>query len=230
MNRIIIGLHNLSLKKAVVSVFALSLVLAIPLITLLLTNETTIFTGASESDRPTQEIVDESKIPYPKEPPQVIHVTKFYGRPGDSVLIYGENFGQAQKESAVFIGNTKVEKPDVLYWSDTEIEIALPDAPGTQKLSVNVNGNQSTWFGRVNIYTQLTENVLFIDESESLIRSPNSNYDIKVYSINGNVNVFGAGEVEQEARNIPLDLTDSNILYVELSTRGRILPFKVDTF
>lgn len=225
--RVIITLNNLNIKKALLAVFLLSITLSIPIIALLLKNESSIFTSASVSNDVSNEI-DESKIPYPTSPPSIVHVTKFYGRPGDSILIYGQNFGEAQKESSIRLGSSIIPKSDVLYWSDTEIEFALPDNEGMQKLSVNVNGNETTWYGRVNVYTSLTPDVLFMDESENFIRVPNSNYDLRIYTISGEANVFGTEKVDIVKRQVPLDLADSNILYVELIKNGRMTNYKVE--
>lgn len=228
MNKFIIALNNLNLKKAVIAVFVLSLGLSIPLITLLLKNETTIFSSASREDRPEQNILDESKIPYPTEPPQISHVTKFYGRPGDSILIYGKNFGEAQKESFVKIGNTPILRDSVLYWSDNEVEVQLPDTPGLFKVAIDVNGKATTWIGMVNIYTPLTADTLFIDEENNFIRSPNITYELKIFSISGDVKVFGTSNVTQQRLSVPIELADSNILYVELYVNGKLTPFKVE--
>jgi len=230
MNKFIIALNNLNLKKAVIAVFVLSLGLSIPLITLLLKNETTIFSSASNESRPEQNILDESKIPYPTESPQISHVTRFYGRPGDSILIYGKNFGEAQKESFVKIGNTPILKDQVVYWSDGEVEVELPDTPGLFKVSININGKTSTWIGMVNIYTPLTADTLFINEDSNLIRSPNTSYKLKIFSVSGDVKVFGTHNITQQKLSVPIELADSNILYIELYVRGKLTPFKVEKF
>lgn len=226
MNKFIIALNNLNLKKAALAVFVLSLGLSVPLITLLLKNETTIFSSASVGDN--QQVIDESTIPYPSEPPQINHVTKFYGRPGDSILIYGKNFGDAQKESFVKIGDTPITKENILYWSNEEIEVSLPDKEGLHKLMVEINGNSSTWIGRINIYTPLTANVLFINDAENFIRSPNGNFSLKVYSISGEVRVFGVKDVQQQKLSVPIELADSNILYIELYVNDQLSAFRVE--
>jgi hypothetical protein len=225
---IVIALHNLSFKKTFLAVFILSLGLSIPLITVLLKNETTIFSQASVSDRTMQEDINQAQVPYPKDPPQIMHVTKFYGKPGDSILIFGKNFGRAKKESTVFLGNKKVRDSEILYWSDEEIEIALPDNPGVHKIAVDVNQKKSIWFGKVNIYTTLTPDILFIDEHNDFIRSPNKTYDLKVYTLAGNIKIFGAGDITQEKRQVPLELIESDILYVEVMKDGKVVPFKVE--
>lgn len=230
MNKFIIALNNLNLKKAVIAVFVLSLGLSIPLIALLLKNETTIFSSASKEGRPNQNILDESKVPYPTEPPQISHVTKFYGRPGDSILIYGKNFGEAQKESFVKVGNTPILRDQVVYWSDGEVEVELPDTPGLFKVSININGKTSTWIGMVDIYTPLTTTTLFINEESNLIRSPKTSYKLKIFSVSGDVKVFGTSNVTQQRLSVPIELADSNILYIELYINGKLTPFKVENF
>lgn len=228
MKRLLVFLYNLSIKKLLFTGVFLSLLLTVPLIALLLKNETTIFSDASiEGDNLVSQ-VDESQIPYPSEPPSIELVTKYYGRGGDSVLILGDNFGEAQKESKVILGINSLSKENIAYWSNEEIEISLPQQPGVYPVTVNINGNTASWWGKVVVYNELTPNAIFVDERVSLIRVTDPSVNLKIHSVTGDIKVLGSPNFVNNTNTVPLNLTDSNILYVEMTKAGAVIPFRVE--
>lgn len=226
MSKLIIFLNNLSFKKIILTSFILSLVLSLPLVSFLISNETSMFSSAS--NRPEQKkLLDESLVPYPTEPPELKHVEKFYGKSGDSVVFLGKNFAEAQKESLVYIGDTPLDRSSTLYWSDSEVEVLLPSLEGYYNAKIVVNNKTATWWGKVNIYNELTSESILIDEKNNFIRVFDPTLSVIVHSLNGRVGVLGTTQVEQRVVNAPVDLVSTNILNVELLKNGVAIPYKV---
>lgn len=226
MSKLIIFLNNLSFKKIVLSSFIISLILAVPLVSILISNETNLFSSAS--NRPEQKkILDESLVPYPSEPPELIHVEKFYGKSGDSIVLLGKNFAEAQKESLVYLGDTAVSKTNTVYWSDNEVEVLLPSAQGYFSAKIVVNNKSASWWGKVNIYNELTPESILIDEKNNFIRVFDPTLSLVVHSLNGRVGVLGTTQVEQRLVSAPIDLITTNILNVEVIKNGVAIPYKV---
>jgi len=223
--RFIIFWNNFSLKKALALVLILSLFLSVPVVFVLQQRENTLFSFAG--DESSKNVVDESLIPYPSNPPVVINVVKFYGRPGDSVLIYGDNFGDARKESQIMLNNEQLPVSLINYWSDKEVEFSLPSKNGLFNVSVLVNGKESTWFGKIDIYGDLTVDSIQIDTTNNIIKVSQP-YSLDVYTATGKVDVMGTDLVNIVEKNIPLDFLDSGIIYVKLVKGGISVPFKVE--
>lgn len=226
MNPVIIFLNNLSFKKVIFFSFVFSLVLSVPLISFLIKNETTIFSSAS--NRPEQkQILDESLVPYPKEPPVISQIEKFYGKSGDSIVILGKNFADAQKESFVYIGNFAIPKENTLYWSDSEVEVILPSLSGIYNVKISVNNKSSVWDYKLNVYNELTTESILVDEKNNFIRVFDPTLSLTVYSIKGNVGVLGTQNFKNESASTPVDLASSNIISVLVYKNGVLVPYKV---
>jgi len=225
LKNLLFTLYNLNIKKAIGVSLLLSLVMAVPLIYLLLQREGQIFTEAGK-ERPIM-LVDESKVPYPTEPPQIVYIDKYYGKPGDSILIYGHNFGAAQKESKVLLNNKAIRKDDVVYWSDEELEISLPGETGLYQITVFVNGNRGLWDGKLNVYSEQTTPVITINEKTGFIKVDDPKIVLEVIALNDNVRVFGTNNYVVKTKNIPIELVNSTILYLGVTREGVTIPYNV---
>ncbi len=226
MNKLIIFLYNLSFKKIMLVSLILSLIMAVPLVSFLINRETNLFSSASDHGDAVK-IVDESLVPYPKEPPVIKHIEKFYGKSGDSIVLLGSNFAAAQKESTILLNNTVLNKNSIAYWSDTEVEVVLPSTQGLFNVSINVNGRSAQWWGKINVYNDLTTESVVINEKGGYIRVFDPKLKVIVYSLTGSVSVFGTNSVEQRKADVPVDLATSNIIDVEVLRNGLPIPFKV---
>lgn len=224
--RFIVYWHNLSIKQALGLVVVFSIFLSVPLTYLVIQREQNIFSFADNTPNEQQEI-DESLVPYPTEPPKIFHVEKFYGKPGDSVLIYGENFGEVQKESRVYLNDTPLDRSTTAYWSDNEIEFSLPAKPGIYTVTVLVNNNSAGWWGRVNIYDDLTATKISLSDETSIVTVPNSSFTATVYTVNGNATVLGTPFYEIKIEPSAYNYSSSNILYVELRQNDILVPFGI---
>lgn len=228
LRNLLFNLYNLNLKKALGVSFILSLFLSVPLIYLLLQREGMIFTEAGREDRPPSSIVDESKVPYPELPPQIIYIDKYYGKPGDSILIYGKNFGAAQKDSKILLNNKTVRKDDIVYWSDDEIEFSLPNESSLYQVTVSINGKRTVWDGLLNVFAEDTSPKIVINEKTGFIKAETNDLNLKITALNDNIRVFGTDKFIVNTKSIPIELVNSSILYIEVSKNGVAVPFKVD--
>ncbi|MEK7495322.1 MAG: IPT/TIG domain-containing protein [Patescibacteria group bacterium] len=98
---------------------------------------------------PTKTIVSSLTIPiiYPTEPPQIDRVSLFFGKPGDTVVISGNNFGDEQGVSKVYVGNTDASTDSVVRWTNSILEVKIPSQAQTGKVWVIINDKQATWDG-----------------------------------------------------------------------------------
>jgi len=137
-------IDEISLKSFVSYSLMLAMVVAIPLSVYLSKQETNYQAGAALDKYPTI-AVDENAIPYPINAPTILKVEKPYGKIGDSILIYGTNFGQAQKESYAEIGGVILNREATPFWSDTQIEAKIPTEIQNGVVAVTVNGKSTRW-------------------------------------------------------------------------------------
>jgi len=138
------------LKSVISYSFIFALLGSIPLSVYLTQKETSYRVGASDDQYESLK-VEESKIPYPTLPPAISDVQKPYGKIGDSILIYGANFGEAQKESYVIIGGINLTKIEIPYWNSAEIEAKIPAEADNGRVSVVINGKTAEWDGTLTI-------------------------------------------------------------------------------
>ena len=227
-NKLIIFLYNLSLKKALGFVLILSIFLSIPVISVLLQREKTLFSLAGNNVS-TEEKVDESLIPYPIVGPEVYLVDKFYGKPGDSVLIYGKNFGEVRKESEIHLNKIALDRSLINFWSDGELEFVIPEGVGVFTVSVWINGNEASWFGKLNVFDSSVNDKLSIDIVNKVIMVSNPEYFLTIYSLNDvEYTVIGTDNHNFVKRSLPLDIVNSDILYIDLVIGGNSVPFIVE--
>ncbi|MBU1104654.1 IPT/TIG domain-containing protein [Candidatus Parcubacteria bacterium] len=137
-------IDEISLKSFVSYSLMIALVVAIPLSVYISKQETSYQAGATLDKYPSL-AVDEDSIPYPTNAPTITKVEKPYGKIGDSILIYGTNFGEAQKESFVEIGGVTLNRENTPFWSDTQIEAKIPEGAQNGLVSVTINGKSARW-------------------------------------------------------------------------------------
>lgn len=206
--------------------FILAVSFAIPLVYTLLQNEKSIFSEAART-REKVEIADENTVPYPTEAPEIIYVTRFYGKMNDSIVIFGKNFGRAQKASKVFVGDVELGKTSTLYWSDDEIEVTLPSISKLLRVGVNINNNSAFWKFKLNGFDDLTKESLFINYKENFIRTTDSSVLLKVYYAKLKPVVYGTTKVEFIENSVPEDFLQDTIVNVEMFKNDSPVNFKV---
>lgn len=139
----------LSWKRVLTFNVGLFIILIIPLSVNLAQTSTENRSGAAA------EIAAPSVTPppnYPAEPPKLERVTMFFGKPGDTVVLLGNNFGDYQWGSSVYVGNAVAGTDNIVRWSNSVIEVKIPDSARSGKVWITVNGVQSAWNGTLLIY------------------------------------------------------------------------------
>jgi parallel beta-helix repeat protein len=75
--------------------------------------------------------------------PEIISVEPQSGKVGEAVTILGLNFGEQKGRSIVEFGGSPVTEEDVISWSDTNIQVKVPEMVKSGEIRVIV-GNSST--------------------------------------------------------------------------------------
>lgn len=84
---------------------------------------------------------------YPLDPPRIDRVNTFFGKAGDTIVVLGSNFGDYQWESKVFVGNTEAPSEAVVRWSNTILEVKIPEGARTGQVWVAINQKEARWEG-----------------------------------------------------------------------------------
>lgn len=134
--------RTLTWKKIIGFNTVLFMVLIIPLSVSLSQRDT-----ENRSNAAFEEPVIEPPANYPTVPPKIDRVNTFFGKTGDTVVLLGSNFGDYQWGSRVFIGNTEAPKESIVRWSNTILEVKIPEGARTGAVWVNVNALEAKWEG-----------------------------------------------------------------------------------
>lgn len=142
-------LHDvLTWKRVVAFNVLLLLVFVVPMSVRLAQRNTETRSSAAVETSPSPE----PPVNYPAGDPGIERVLMFYGKPGDTVALLGENFGDYQWESEVYLGNAKVKEEDIVRWSNEIIEAEIPNQARTGQVWVEVNNKRASWSGSLFLY------------------------------------------------------------------------------
>ncbi len=145
--------RTLSWKRVVTFNVGLFLVLIIPLSVNLAQQDTENRSGAAgEIDIPAVT----PPPSYPVEAPRLDRVSMFFGKKGDTVVLIGNNFGDYQWGSSVYVGNVQAETESIVRWSNSIIEVKIPESARSGKVWVAVNGKEAAWDGNLLIYDDVS--------------------------------------------------------------------------
>lgn len=89
---------------------------------------------------------------YPAGTPKIDRVSTFFGKTGDTVVLLGNNFGDYQWGSRVYVGNTEAAAESIVRWSNTVLEVKIPDSARTGSVWVSINGQEAKWTGSLLLY------------------------------------------------------------------------------
>ncbi len=89
---------------------------------------------------------------YPSEAPKIERVSAFFGKTGDTIVIFGSNFGEYQWGSEVYVGSVLAPAEGVVRWSDKVIEVKIPDGARTGQVYVKINAREARWDGSLLLY------------------------------------------------------------------------------
>ncbi len=145
--------RTLSWKRVLTFNVGLFLVLIIPLSVNLAQEDTENRSGAAgEIEVP----VVTPPPSYPVESPRLDRVSMFFGKKGDTVVLIGNNFGDYQWGSSVYVGNVQAETESIVRWSNSIIEVKIPESARSGKVWVAVNGKEAAWDGNLLIYDDVS--------------------------------------------------------------------------
>lgn len=141
-------IHNtLSWKKIIAFNVVLFLVLIVPISVRLAQQDTENRSSAAE------EIPLVIPPPnYPTLPPKIDRVSMFFGKTGDTVVLLGANFGEYQWGSRVYVGNVEAPNEAIVRWSNSVLEVKIPEGARTGAVWVVVNGQEAKWDGSLLLY------------------------------------------------------------------------------
>ena len=124
---------------------------------------------------------------YPDGNPKIERVNTYFGKTGDTVVLLGSNFGDYQWSSRVYVGNTEAPKDAIVRWSNTILEVKIPEGARTGSVWVVVNNKEARWEG----------SLLLVDVARSAqmgLQKISSNQG-KIYTINASGAVRGMIEL-----------------------------------
>ncbi len=156
--------QTLSWKRVVAFNLMLLLVLVVPVSLRLAQEDTENRSGAAGELEPSPIIPPPN---YPAEAPTIERVVSFFGKTGDTVVLVGNNFGDYQWGSKVYVGNAEVGKEGIVRWSPTILELKIPDSARTGKVWVSVNGNKAEWEGNLVLYDSVKSTQVGIEKVNS---------------------------------------------------------------
>jgi hypothetical protein len=139
--------QTLSWKRIVAFNLVLFLVLIIPISVRLAQQDTENRSSAAE-DAP----IVTPPPNYPAAQPKIDRVSTFFGKTGDTVVLLGANFGDYQWGSKVYVGNVEAEADGVVRWSNTIIEVKIPEAARSGAVWVVINTKEAKWEGNLLLY------------------------------------------------------------------------------
>jgi len=77
--------------------------------------------------------------------PEIISIEPQEGKVGETVGIVGLNFGDRKGMSLVAFGGAPISEDDVVSWSDTNIQVKVPEMARTGEIRVVVGNSSSVW-------------------------------------------------------------------------------------
>lgn len=84
---------------------------------------------------------------YPLGSPKIERVSTFFGKTGDTVVVLGSNFGDYQWDSRIFIGNVEAPEEAIVRWSNTVLEVKIPEGARTGQVWILTNNKEAKWEG-----------------------------------------------------------------------------------
>ncbi|MCE7898096.1 MAG: hypothetical protein DPW11_01600 [bacterium] len=143
--------RTLSWKRVLTFNLGLFLILIIPLSVRLAQEDTENRSGAAgEIDVP----VVTPPPSYPVEAPRLDRVSMFFGKKGDTIVLIGNNFGDYQWGSSVYVGNSLAPSDAIVRWSNSIIEVKIPETARSGKVWLSVNGRDASWDGNLLLYDE----------------------------------------------------------------------------
>jgi hypothetical protein len=223
--KIISFFKYISFRKITALSGILGLLITLPVGVWMVQQETKLGSSAYfEKPQPISTITQEhGKLP--QEQPEITLIWPFLGKPGDAVLVYGENFGDNPKNKTLVFGNEKIEENKILRWEDDLIEFQLPNIyTGTyfDPINLTVGEYSTSWSYPITIYDLNTKAQVANPDQELIIKNAPNNISVEIYFENGQKNV------KQLSEDLTLANDSSILTIVLLDKNDQPIPFLVD--
>lgn len=186
--------QTLTWKRIVAFNLVLFLVLIVPISVRLAQDSTENRSGAATELAPPAIIPPPN---YPSQAPKIDRVSTFFGKTGDTIVILGSNYGDYQWASKVFVGNIEAPVESIVRWSNTVLEIKIPEGARTGGVWVVINGSQARWDGSLLLYD--------VARAAQIGLQKVTGASGKVYTINATGSVRGMVEISYASE--PFTLT-----------------------
>jgi len=199
--------RTLSWKRVLTFNVGLFLVLIIPLSVNLAQEDTENRSGAAgEIDVPAVT----PPPSYPVEAPRLDRVSMFFGKKGDTIVLIGNNFGDYQWGSSVYVGNVVAPADAVVRWSNSIIEVKIPETARSGKVWLSVNGRDASWDGNLLLYDEISSTKVGLNRISATEAQ---------FVVDGATN-YKNGLVELGYVSEPLNLTAGENITIESQTQG----------
>lgn len=199
--------RTLSWKRVLTFNVGLFLVLIIPLSVNLAQEDTENRSGAAG------EIEVPAVTPppsYPTEAPRLDRVSMFFGKKGDTIVLIGNNFGDYQWGSSVYVGNVEAPSDAVVRWSNNIIEVKIPESARSGKVWISVAGREASWDGNLLLYDEVSSTKVGLSRLSATEAQ---------FVVNG-AGRFTTGLVELGYVSEPLNIIAGEAVTIESQTPG----------
>jgi len=219
-------IERLSFKKLTGLALISAIVLMIP-ISVELSKQQTKTTGKAYFEK--SDITSSKPLEYGNSPigkPNISLVWPFLGKPGDVVLIYGNNFGNNPKNKTLYLGLQFIPENNIIAWTPEVIEFQIPKDFQTNTfdfIKLTIKEQTTEWKHPFTVYS--TNTIVQVKKQEEFLSV--ANYPIT----DGVVNIdFDDGSQITAKVNDNISLpTDKSIISIYLTDDdGRNIPFYVD--
>lgn len=138
METILEKFDQLSYKTSLVLSLGIMILLFLPILVFVVQNRTSI-TSKAAVVAPTPTPFVKAYGPLPTAAPTIAAVRPWIGKPGDTIIIEGKNFGMNPPDSRLAIGGVVLNENDIVDWMDTRIEAVIPQgAPSGSPLQIRI--------------------------------------------------------------------------------------------
>lgn len=221
--------YQLSWKK-ISGVAALLFLVAIIPLSLKMVNDRTRTRSEAALIHPSPQAIT-TKFETPAGPPKIYLVDHFFGKPGDAVLIHGENLGGLHKQSSVSLSGTKIPEENLVTWTGSYIEFKVPENAKSGQVEINILGQKTSWPGMffvTNEQTQTEVNLIKNANNPDLaylnISNPQKADELLVWLLivngDGNININGLNEMttEQKVYSFPI----GKVYEIKMNLGGKV--------
>jgi len=207
--------------------FLLAICFSIP-VSILLVQQQTKISSSAKIEKPTviPRLITDYGQPA-SQPIQVNRVYPFLGKPGDELIILGENFGTNPKDKQIVINGVAVDEQNITVWQNNMITLLLPG--DVQSGLVSIQSGSFDWISKYPfiVYGQQTKTQIRKNSNILTVISPDSSISKISYNILGNKEVVAP--IALSNGSTILEIENGEIDHLALYDKNNnLIPFFVD--